>query len=149
MNVTFSNCSDARLRELLESSDAIVAESDAALAAAEHVEHCSRCQARLAELAAEPAGMSLPRVPGRPVRSMMLVWLMRPPMATIRPSRARTTLSVSLTVEAASGSLNWPRVPRSISFSFSSTVLTAGWMCRTILSSSSICGVTSRAMPEK
>jgi serine/threonine protein kinase len=54
MNVTYSNCDDTRLRELLESSDAIVAESDAAMAAAKHVEHCPRCQARLAELAAEP-----------------------------------------------------------------------------------------------
>jgi hypothetical protein len=55
MNTTYSSCDDGRLRELLESSDAIVAESAAALAAAEHVEHCPRCQARLAELAAEPA----------------------------------------------------------------------------------------------
>ncbi|MCU0878224.1 MAG: hypothetical protein MUF06_10605, partial [Pirellulaceae bacterium] len=55
MNATFPTCDDGRLRELLESSDAIVAESDAALAAAEHVEDCPRCQARLTELAAEPA----------------------------------------------------------------------------------------------
>jgi serine/threonine protein kinase len=55
MNTSYSSCDDGRLRELLESSDAIVAESDTALAAAEHVEHCPRCQARLAELAAEPA----------------------------------------------------------------------------------------------
>ncbi len=55
MNATFPTCDDVRLRELLESSDRVVAESDAALAAAEHVEDCPRCQARLAELAAEPA----------------------------------------------------------------------------------------------
>ena len=70
-------------------------------------------------------------------------------MATMLPSSTRTTVSVSFTLLEASGSRYFPMVPRSICLVFSVTEVTEGWMCSVMVSASSICGVTSSAMPEK
>ena len=71
-------------------------------------------------------------------------------MATIWPFWPRTTLSVSDTALDASGRVSVPLVPpRLIDFSTVVTLLTDGWICRMMLPSSSICGVTSSATPEK
>ena len=86
---------------------------------------------------------------GRPLRSSCCSCFISPPMATIWPSRRRTIESVSLIWLAANGSLNEPSEPRSMFFCFSLTLLIDGWMCSITLPASSICGVTSSAMPEK
>ena len=73
----------------------------------------------------------------------------RPPIATMLPSCTRTTVSDSLMLLDASGSLKLPDVPRSMFFVFSTTFETDGCTCRMIWLCSSICGVTSNATPEK
>ena len=89
-------------------------------------------------------------VPGKPLESENCVCFIRPPMATILPSCTRTTLSVSFTALLASGRTIFPYCsPRSIIVSLDLTRLIDGCTCKTTLLSSSICGVTSSAMPEK
>ena len=66
------------------------------------------------------------------------------------PSVTRTMVSVSFTVLFASGSvIEGLPPPRFTTRVLSVTSLTEGWMCRMMLLPWSICGVTSRTMPEK
>ena len=67
-----------------------------------------------------------------------------------RRARGFTLIEVILaTVLLASGSVKDPIEPRSMTFCFSVTTLIDGCTCRMMLFSSSICGVISRAIPEK
>ena len=66
------------------------------------------------------------------------------------PSTTRTTVSVSLTVLLASGSvIDGLPPPMFTTRVLSVTSLTEGWTCRMMLPASSIWGVTSSTMPEK
>ena len=96
---------------------------------------------------APSTGMS--PAPGTCERSDVVAWRIRPPMATMRPSWLRTMLSISDVLEAASGSLSEPALPRSTSLLTVVTWLTEGCTCRMMLPSASICGVTSSTTPEK
>ena len=73
---------------------------------------------------------------------------MRPPITTTWPERALTILSLSRISLKASGIISV--TPATVSaLVWSRTSLTVGWMCRMIVPSAEICGVTSSAMPEK
>ena len=91
----------------------------------------------------------LSAAPGNAAAVVALRRLISPPIATMLPSCTRTMVSLSLTVLDASGSVKLPSAPRLTTRLLSVTSLTDGWMCRMMLPSSSICGVTSSAMPEK
>src|SRR5882672_11535832 len=87
--------------------------------------------------------------PGRPLLSRAEDSFIRPPMATMLLSLTRTMVSLSLIELEASGKRKVPESPRSMVLVFSITLDTDGWMCRMIWLFWSICGVTSRATPEK
>src|SRR5665647_1782375 len=88
--------------------------------------------------------------PGNPELSLDAAWRIKPPIATIWPSRARTMLSVSETELEASGKLSEPaEVPRSTTLVTVLTWLTEGCTCKMISPFSLILGVTSNAIPEK
>src|SRR5690606_11668246 len=74
----------------------------------------------------------------------------RPPITTTWPLRARTMESDWRVVDSASGSRKvWWVLPGWMLWFWSSTRLTVGRTCRVTCSRASLCGGTSREMPEK